>query len=79
MVSICIKENNQELQNYIVNEIKESKINDICFSRHCFKVYQNIIIHYKGNDLETFFNFLSKTVSNAIILFYEEKKVKMEL
>ena len=76
MISICIKENNLELQDYIINEIKKSKINDIYFSKHCFKIYKNIIIHYKGNDLETFFTFLSNIISNAIIIFYEIKKVK---
>ena len=76
MISICIKENNKSLQNYLVNEIKKSNIDTIQYSQHSFKIYENLIIHYKGNNEEVFFNFLAKILSNAIIRFYESIKIK---
>ncbi len=76
MISICIKDNDQKLQDYIENEIKKSKINDLYFSKHCFKIYKNIIVHYKGNEINNFFDLLSKIIANSIIIFYEPQKIK---
>ena len=76
MISICIKENDQKLLDYLVNEIKKSKINDIYYSLHSFKIYNNVIVHYKGNNIDDFFYFLSQILADAIILFYEQKIIK---
>lgn len=54
MISICIKENNTDLLDYIMQELKASHFENISFSRHCFKIYENVIVHYKGSDFERF-------------------------
>ena len=60
MISICIKENNIDLQNYLINEIDKSKIGNILYSKRSFKIYDNLIVHYKGENNELFYNFISK-------------------
>lgn len=76
MISICIKDNNKDLQNFLINEINKSSIDNILYSKHSFKIYDNVIVHYKGNDVEAFYDFLSKTLSRSIEIFYEHKKVR---
>lgn len=71
MISLCIKENNSKILKYLTNEIKKSSISDIYYSVHSFKIYNNLIIHYKGSSYELFYNFVSKAISNSIIKFYE--------
>ena len=75
MISICIKENNIKLQDYLINEINKSGIDNILFSKHSFKQYDNLIVHYKGEDIDVFYDFLSKIIANAFIKFYEPIKV----
>lgn len=76
MISICIKDNSKDLQNFLINEINKSGIDNILYSKHSFKIYDNVIIHYKGSDVEAFYDFLSKTLSRSIEIFYEHKKVR---
>ena len=76
MISVCIKDNNINLLNYLINEINNSGFDNIIYSRHSFKIYENLIVHYKGENIDTFYEFLSKIVANAIIIFYEQNKIK---
>ena len=76
MVSLCIKDNNDKVQNFLMKKIGESTIPDIYYSKHIFKIYENVIIHYKGKDLDKFYNFLSSLISDAIINYYEPTIVK---
>ncbi len=76
MISICIKENNIDLQNYLINEIDKSKIGNILYSKRSFKIYDNLIVHYKGENNELFYNFISKILTKAFIIYYEPVKVK---
>ena len=54
MKSICIKTNNPESIKYLLNELRNSKIENIYFSCKKFKIYENIIIHFKGKDEKKF-------------------------
>lgn len=71
MISICIKENNTDLLDYIMQELKASHFESISFSRHCFKIYENVIVHYKGSDFERFFSLISKLLTQAFFIYYE--------
>ena len=76
MVSICIKENNIALLDNIASEINIAKLDDIKYSKHSFKLYNNIIVHYIGENNDVFFDFISGIISKTIISFYEEKIIK---
>ena len=76
MVSLCIKDNNEKVQNYLMQKIGESNIPDIYYSKHIFKVYENVIIHYKGKNFKRFYNYLSSILSDAIVNYYEPLIVK---
>lgn len=50
MKSLCIKTNNTNTLEYLLNEFKLLELNNIYFSQNEFKHYKNIIIHYTGKD-----------------------------
>ena len=76
MKSICIKLISKKTTKYLLNELNTIKINDIYFSCKKFKLYYNIIIHYKGKNVVLFYKKISKIISNFIIYNFEEKIIK---
>ena len=77
--TICIKSNNNKINEYIIENIKSFKINNIYLSVHQFSNYKNIILHYKGNDkkeLNKFINKITTLLSNVIIKFYNNYIMK---
>ena len=46
MKSLCIKTNDSNTLDYLLNELKNCNLKDMCFSENKFKNYKNIIIHY---------------------------------
>ena len=59
-----------------MKKISESTIPDIYYSKHNFKIYKNVIVHYLGNDCNNFYTFVSKIISDTIVTFYEPKIIK---
>lgn len=76
MKSLCIKTNNSKLLDYLLNELKYIEIKDICFSSNKFKHYQNIIIHYLGNDTSLFYSKISYLLSFMVIDEIEDTFLK---
>lgn len=72
MKSICIKTNDGNIVTYLLENIKKININNIFFSHYEFRVYDNIIIHYKGENIYNFYNSLSDIIVNTIVEFYEK-------
>lgn len=76
MISICIKDNHPNIQDFLMEQISYSNIPNIYYSKHTFKNYNNVIIHYLGKDSYKFYDFLSNIISDTIINFYEPKIIK---
>ena len=77
MKSLCIKTNNSKILDYLLNELKYSEIEQICFSENKFKNYKNIIIHYlSDNDYPYFFSKISNLLSFMIIDEFEDMLMK---
>lgn len=77
MKSLCIKTNNSKILSYLLNELKYSEIEHICFSENKFKNYKNIIIHYlSNNDYPYFFSKISSLLSFMIIDEFEDMLIK---
>ena len=77
MKSLCIKTNNSKILDYLLNELKYSEIEHICFSKNQFKNYKNIIIHYlSNNDYPYFFSKISNLLSFLIIDEFEDMLIK---
>ena len=57
--SFCIKTNNNRIVNYLLNKFEDVELENIYISKLHFKLYYNFIIHYKGTDLDSFYNIFS--------------------
>ena len=76
MKSICIKTNDSDLLKYLLNELKNLNLKNICFSENEFKFYKNIIIHYSGNDESLFLSEISNILAYLVIDQKEESLLK---
>ncbi len=72
MKSLCIKTNNSDLIEYLLNELKHLELEHICFSTQKFKHYKNVIIHYKGNNDYIFLDKISSILSLLVLDELEE-------
>lgn len=74
--SFCIKTNNNQILNYLLNEFENTKLKNIYISKLKFRLYNNFIVHYKGKDLDSFYDVFSNIFSSTIINFYEKSIIK---
>ena len=74
--SLCIKVNNKNVADYLLKSFQKVDLCNICISKHKFKLYNNIIIHYTGEEIDSFFDIIANTLSNVIIDFYELKIIE---
>lgn len=74
--SFCIKTNNNRIVDYLLNEFENIKLEKIYISKLKFKLYNNFIVHYRGKDLDSFYNIFSNILSSAIIEFYEKDIIR---
>ncbi len=72
MKSICLKTNNEEVIKFIIKNL-EKNFEDIVISSNKFKIYKNVIIHYRGDNEKSFLIKISDLVAKIIEIFYEEK------
>lgn len=76
MKSLCIKTNNADNINYLLNELENMYIENTYFSCKNFKSYTNIIIHYTGNNEENFLSEIATLLSFLVIDNFEENLLK---
>lgn len=76
MKSLCIKTNNSDLLQYLLNELNDLELEQVYFSCNKFKHYKNIIIHYTGKDNDLFLNKISSILSLLVLDELEEDFLK---
>ena len=76
MKSLCIKTNNSDLLQYLLNELNNLELEQVYFSCNKFKHYKNIIIHYTGKDNHLFLNKISSILSLLVLDELEEDFLK---
>ena len=74
--TVCIKTNNNNVLDYLLNNFKEIQLEKKYYSKNSFKLYDNIIFHYIGNSSMAFYSNISKILANCIINFYESNLIK---
>lgn len=75
MKSICIKTNNQDIIDYLINTFEKLPLN-LCISNCKFKMYDNVIIHdMDKNELE-FYEIVAIVLKSTIEKFYEKEIIK---
>lgn len=73
MKSLCIKTNNLDIINYLQKSFENINLENTYISIKNFKHFNNIIIHHTGNDYTKFNNYISNSITKAIIEYCEEE------
>ena len=76
MKSYCIKTDNEHIKEYLLNKISKIDFPNIYYCCKFFKIYENIILHYKENNVEKFQNIVADIIMEVIIKFYQRKIIK---
>lgn len=76
MKSLCIKTNNTKSIDYLLNSLETLDIEDTYFSCKSFKHYTNIIIHYLGSDLDSFYSTISDLLTCLIFDDFEHELLR---
>lgn len=76
MKSYCIKTDNERLIEYLLNKISKLEFPNIYYCKKTFKIYDNLIMHYKDKDIEKFQNVVTILIVDTIRKFYEERILK---
>ena len=74
--TICIKSNNEQVNNYIIDNVKKFELSDIYLSVHNFSLYTNIIVHYKGSNYNKFIKEFANLLTTVTIKFYNVYLIK---
>ena len=71
MKSFCIKTNNREIIDYLLNKFDKIDFANISYINRKFKIYMNFIVHYTGEEIENFYKILCNIITETILEFYE--------
>ena len=74
--SFCVKSNNKNILNYLLNSFKENCPSNFCMSKNSFKNYNNVIFHYTGNSEELYIDYVADLLRYTILYYYENKIIK---
>ncbi len=73
MKTICIKTNNLKAASYILETLNNTHLENTYCSIHKFKIYNNIFIHYTGQNTEAFLSAISHILVFLVFEIYEKK------
>ncbi len=76
MKSLCIKSNNTDIIIYLLDKFQSLNLDSIHVSNNKFKLYENVIVHYKADNLDAFYDNVTSILTDTIICFFEEKLLK---
>ena len=79
MKSLCIKINNTSIIEYLLNRFSSLDLEHFYISSNSFKIYDNVIVHYSGDNLDLFFDYICSILTDTVIEFYEPIKLKKDL
>lgn len=79
MKSFCIKINNNSILNYLFNRFSLLELDHLYLSSNSFKIYDNVIVHYSGSNVELFYDCICSILTDTILKFYEPVVLRKEL
>ena len=70
MKSFCIKTNNREIIDYLLNKFDKIDFANISYIDRKFKIYMNFIVHYTGEEIENFYKILCNIIRRILSFNY---------
>lgn len=74
--SFCVKTNSKSTLDYLQYEFENSDLDGLYISQNKFKNYKNIILHYKAEDVSSFYALIAGSLTNAITELYQDIIIK---
>ena len=74
--SFCVKTNNNNILDNLIYEFNNSQLDEVFISKNSFKNYKNVIIHYKADDLPSFYAEIAGALTSIIVEHYEPSIIK---
>lgn len=71
MKKVCIKTNNKYAIDYLLESLENVNLKDVHFLCKKFKTFNNIIIFYKGKNLDLFLCSIAELLSSLVMELYE--------
>lgn len=75
MKSLCMKVIGEEKEEFLIKKLETSLLN-IYISNYRFKIYDNVIVHYSGEDIDLFYDTMSKIIKEYIEYFFEKDIIR---
>ena len=66
MKSFCIKLSSDKQESFLIEQLSQIKYIDFVISSFQFKIFKNIIVHYKGDNITLFNQAISEAIGNTI-------------
>lgn len=79
MKSLCIKINNNSIIKYLLDRFSLLELDNLYLSSNSFKIYDNVIVHYSGNNVDLFYDYVCIILTDIVLKFYEPIVLKKEL
>lgn len=79
MKSLCIKINNNSIIKYLIDRFSLLELDNLYISSNSFKIYDNVIVHYCGDNINLFYNYTCIILTDMVLKFYEPVVLKKEL
>ncbi len=76
MKSYCIKTDNERIIEYLLNKISKLEFPNIYYCKKSFKIYENVVMHYKDEYIDKFNNIVTTLIVDTIRTFFEERILK---
>ena len=76
MKSLCIKNNSQSIIAHLLDEFSSLNLDSMYISNHKFKIYENVIVHFKSENTDFFYDKIATVLTDTIIEFYQNRLLK---
>lgn len=78
MKSLCMKVIGEEKEKFLIEKLETSLLN-IYISNYRFKTYDNVIVHYPEDNIDIFYETMSRIIKEYIEYFFEEDIIKSNI
>ena len=71
MKSFAIKLSNNRVEEELIKEFEQINLKDFYLSSRRFKNFKNVIVHYSGKEIITFYSLVSDAIASVIQKEYD--------
>lgn len=78
MKSLCMKVTGEEKEKFLIEKLERCPLN-IYISNYRFKIYDNVIVHFPGENIDDFYEVISRIIKEYIEYFFEKDIIRKNI